>query len=105
MKMKKFKNAILMTALLIGLSLTSNMAFANTPSQALVTVNGLVCDFCARALDKVFTKQEAVEDIDVNLDTKLITIDFKPEQSLEEEKIKELITDSGYDVVDVEFKE
>ncbi len=105
MKMKKFKNAILMTTLLIGLSLTSNMAFANTPSQALVTVNGLVCDFCARALDKVFTKQEAVEDIDVNLDTKLITIDFKPEQSLEEEKIKELITDSGYDVVDVEFKE
>ncbi|MBK67840.1 MAG: hypothetical protein CMP22_06885 [Rickettsiales bacterium] len=103
--MKKFKNAILMTTLLIGLSLTSNMAFANTPSQALVTVNGLVCDFCARALDKVFTKQEAVEDIDVNLDTKLITIDFKPEQSLEEEKIKELITDSGYDVVDVEFKE
>ena len=103
--MKKFKNAILMTALLIGLSLTSNMAFANTPSQSLVTVNGLVCDFCARALDKVFTKQEAVEDIDVNLDTKLITIDFKPEQSLEEEKIKELITDSGYDVVDVEFKE
>lgn len=71
-------------------------AFAS--GTALVQVNGLVCDFCARALEKVFGKQEAVSDIDVNLDTKIITINFKDGQSLDDEAITALIKDSGYNV-------
>ena len=31
-----------------------------------IGVNGMVCDFCARAIEKVFMKQDAVESIDVN---------------------------------------
>lgn len=72
-------------------------AFAST-NAAYVNVNGLVCDFCARALEKVFGQQEAVESIDVNLDTKVITVSFKDGQNLEDEMIAKLITDSGYAV-------
>lgn len=63
-----------------------------------VSVNGLVCDFCARALEKVFGKEEAVKGIDVNLDTKMITINFNEGQSLDNETITKLITDAGYNV-------
>ena len=63
-----------------------------------VSVNGLVCDFCARALEKVLGKQEAVSDIDVNLDDKLITINFNEGQTLDDETITQLIKDSGYNV-------
>lgn len=63
-----------------------------------VSVNGLVCDFCARALEKVFGKQEEVENINVNLDTKIITVNFKEGQNLDDETIKTLIQDSGYNV-------
>lgn len=63
-----------------------------------VSVNGLVCDFCARALEKVFGKQEAVENINVNLDTKIITVNFKEGQNLDDETIKTLIQDAGYNV-------
>ena len=63
-----------------------------------VSVNGLVCDFCARALEKVFGKEEAVKGIDVNLDTKMITINFNKGQSLDNETITNLITDAGYNV-------
>lgn len=70
----------------------------NITGDVHVNVNGLVCDFCARALEKVFGKQNAVNDIDVNLDTKIITIDFKDGQTLDDTTITQLITDSGYNV-------
>lgn len=63
-----------------------------------VSVNGLVCDFCARALEKVFGKQEAVKAIDVNLDDKIITVNFVDGKTLDDETITKLITDSGYNV-------
>lgn len=86
-----------LTTLMISISAPS-MAYAST---AYVDVNGLVCDFCARALEKVFSKQEAVESIDVNLDTKIITVLFKDGQDLSDAVITTLVQDSGYDVVGV----
>ncbi len=70
----------------------------HTRDMVRVSVNGLVCDFCARALEKVFGKQEAVSSIDVNLDDKIITINFQDGQMLDDETITALITDSGYNV-------
>lgn len=63
-----------------------------------VDVNGLVCDFCARALEKVFSKKDEVSSIDVNLNKKLITIHFKEGQTLSDETITKLIVDSGYSI-------
>ena len=63
-----------------------------------VDVNGLVCDFCARALEKVFGKQEAVASITVDLDEKVITIYLNEGHSLDDEAITQMIMDSGYNV-------
>lgn len=92
--MKTFKLLTLATLLI----LSTNTAFAATSSK-YVDVNGLVCDFCARALEKVFGKQDAVQDIDVNLDTKVVTINFKDNQTMEDRNITKLIMDAGYNVV------
>lgn len=90
------KKLFLTTALLLSLSVP---AFAMHPSGTVnVDVNGLVCDFCARALEKVFSKQEAVESINVDLDTKVISIHFNEGQTLDDETITDLIMDSGYNV-------
>ncbi len=62
-------------------------------------VNGLVCDFCARALEKVFSKEDAVDHINVNLDQGLIGIHFHENQSITQDELTQLITDSGYNVV------
>lgn len=90
------KKLFLTTAVLASLSIP---AFAMHPGGTVYAdVNGLVCDFCARALEKVFGKKEAVDNIKVDLDTKVITIHFNEGQSLDEETITKLITDSGYNV-------
>lgn len=65
-------------------------------------VNGLVCDFCAQALRKVFKKEAAVEDISVDLDAGLVNINLKDGQSLEDGTVKKLIRKSGYSLVSIE---
>jgi copper chaperone CopZ len=70
--------------------------------EITVYVNGMVCDFCARALEKVFGGEASVEKIDVNLDDGLITVLMKKGQNLGAQKLIELITNSGYDVDRIE---
>tara|TARA_B100001564_G_C20469467_1_gene591951 strand:+ start:363 stop:677 length:315 start_codon:yes stop_codon:yes gene_type:complete len=72
------------------------------PNTILVEINGLVCDFCARALEKVFGKHESVSNIHVNLDSKIVTITFKHNHlAMNDQTIKELINDAGYDVKEI----
>ena len=68
-------------------------------------VNGLVCDFCAQSIEKVFSRQEAVNTIDVDLDQKLISIHFEEGKTLDDEFITKKIRDSGYDVRRLEYVE
>ncbi len=91
-----------LTLTLTTLILFTNAAYAST---AKVDVNGLVCDFCARALEKVFGKQDAVENINVDLDKKIVTINFKEGQNLDDETLTKLITDSGYAVEKIRREE
>ena len=66
-----------------------------------VEVNGMVCDFCARALEKVFSKKQEVATIDVDLDNGKIAINFNDGENLEDSTIQKLVTNSGYDVVKI----
>ena len=84
------------------LTFTATAHAAN--NKVYVDVNGLVCDFCARALEKVFSKQKAVSSIDVNLDTKVITIDLKDGMQLEDSMISKLVNDAGYSVIKIRHK-
>ena len=64
-------------------------------------VNGLVCDFCDRALEMTIGKKDAVKTINVNLKDKVITINFKDNQRLEDSVISQLINDAGYTVREI----
>ncbi len=73
----------------------------NDDNIVYVSVNGLVCDFCARSIEKMFEKKEAVSRISVDLENMLITIFLRDNQKLNDETIIELIKDSGYHVTEV----
>ena len=66
-----------------------------------ISVKGLVCDFCARSIEKLFKKENSVEEIDVNLEKMLIIIRLKNGETLNNEKVIKLINDSGYDVQEI----
>jgi pentapeptide MXKDX repeat protein len=66
----------------------------------VATVNGLVCDFCAQALKKVFKKEEAVKALKVDLDAGEVRIFLKEGQMLSDAVVAKLIRKSGYSLVE-----
>ena len=63
-----------------------------------VKVSGLVCDFCARSLEKVFLKRGDVAGIKVDLGKGSVAVAMKPGLTIDDATLTKLITDSGYNV-------
>ena len=77
----------------------NNEEVATSATIITAKVNGLVCDFCAQALKKVFKKQEEVESLNVDLNAGLVEIALKEGRNLDDELVKSLIRSSGYSLV------
>ena len=86
---------------LAALLTASNVAHAET---ILASVNGMVCAFCATGIEKSFQKQAAVDTVKVDLEKKLVTLNTKPDKTMDDAVIKKVIADAGYAVVKIERK-
>jgi copper chaperone CopZ len=64
-------------------------------------VNGMVCGYCAKAIEKTFLKNAAVQSVKVDLDKKVVSIVLKPKATLTDEEMTKKITDAGYKVVKI----
>ena len=64
-------------------------------------VNGMVCDFCAQAVTYMFNKDEAVDAVQVDLDNGEIRVTLKAGAAMTDERVEELVTKSGYDLVEI----
>jgi copper chaperone CopZ len=71
-------------------------------TEVKVSVKGMVCAFCAQGITKKFKAEPAVEKVDVSLEKKLVTIDLKNGQNIEDKKIESILTDSGYNIEKIE---
>lgn len=71
-------------------------------SDIVITVNGMVCDFCAQSVWKVLKEHEQVEDVGVDLDTGEVTVHLAPGTTLSDEDVQKAITYAGYDFVSLE---
>ena len=76
------------------------------PNGTLMTVavEGMVCDFCAQAIEKVFMKREEVAGITVNLDDQNVIIALKSEKDIENTIIEELFLNAGYNIQTIDRK-
>ena len=85
--------------------LTSIIIFGLTAAVSAdtikATVNGMVCGFCATGIEKTFRAQPEVKSVDVDLENKLVTIQTKAGQKMDEAKIKKLLGNAGYSVTAV----
>lgn len=87
--------------LFVVLFLVSSQVFAG---EITVKVSGMVCSMCAQGIQKKFSKLPEVKDLKVDLDSKVVSINTKEGKSLADSKIKELITEAGYNVASIERK-
>jgi mercuric ion binding protein len=78
-------------------SLISSSSFAYA-KDLKVTVNGMVCSFCAQGIEKKLSSQAAVKSVDVNLENHLVKVALKDGQDLSDTTIAQILKDAGYSV-------
>ena len=80
------------------ITLAASLALAEKKTGDVhVNVKGMVCAFCSQGLTKTFKKLPEVETVHVNLEEKFVHLKLKKDQSLDSEKILNLIKEAGYE--------
>ena len=77
------------------------LASASTTSADTIEleVHGLVCAFCAQGIEKSLRKFPATHDVFVSLEHRLVAIELKQDQRIEDAPLREAIADAGYTTV------
>ena len=91
--MKTFK--ALLFSVLIG---ATSMASAKTIEM---DVNGLVCAFCAQGIEKTLKAFPATAGVFVSLEHRIVAVQLKDGQDIEDAALQKAITDAGYKLVTI----
>ena len=87
----------------VALSVTPEIeaALADGGSPVVAEVLGVVCDFCATAMNKIFGAREEVAAVYVDLDTKALNLVLKAGSDLDNATIESLAVQAGYRIAAV----
>jgi copper chaperone CopZ len=69
---------------------------------AVVSVKGMVCDFCARGIEKTFQKDKNVKKIDVDLSKGKVLVAFDKNAPISFEDIKKKILANGQNATGIQ---
>jgi copper chaperone CopZ len=80
--------------------LLAALMFAPATCAATIemTVNGLVCGFCAQGIEKTLRKNPATAEVLVSLENRLVAVMTKDGQDISDEELRKALTNAGYDV-------
>ena len=60
-----------------------------------LTVNGLVCGFCAQGIEKTLRRNAATDDVFVSLENRLVAIATKPDTDIADEVLRKALQGRG----------
>ena len=70
---------------------------------AVVSVTGMVCDFCARGIEKTFQKDMGFRKIDVDLANGKVLLAYAATKKIVKEDIEQKILSNGQTVTDIQI--
>lgn len=70
---------------------------------AVVSVQGMVCDFCARGIEKTFSKDKHIEKIDVDLASGKIVLAYASGTTIDRADIQTKILNNGLNTTDIQI--
>lgn len=88
-----------LTVLTVATAMAVNMSVADTLK---VKVDGMVCGFCASAIEKKMRAEKATAEVFVSLENKIVAVSEKSGQKLDDARVKAQIADAGYEVKSIE---
>jgi len=71
---------------------------------AIIDVNGMVCDFCARGIEKTFYKDKMVKKIKVSLESGKVLIAYDNAKKISFEEIANIFLNNGQTAVGFELR-
>lgn len=90
-----------LNAALIALVLAaSGNAMAATKTVKL-TIDGMVCAFCAQGIEKRLRAQAATDDVFVSLENKIVAVGLKEGQDISDAQLRKELTEAGYQVREI----
>jgi copper chaperone CopZ len=95
--MKRLQICLMLT--MLGVTATS------TAATIEMTVNGLVCAFCAQGIEKKLQKFPATAEVVVNLEHRLVAVSLKNGQDIPDAELRKALTDAGYTLKSIERTE
>jgi copper chaperone CopZ len=81
------------------------VAASSTAETIEMTVNGLVCAFCAQGIEKKLKKFPATVEVIVNLEHRLVAVALKDGQDISDADLRKALTDAGYTVKSISRSE
>jgi periplasmic mercuric ion binding protein len=88
--------------LFVALALAATTAQAADGGTVKLSVNGMVCAFCAQGIEKRLEKMPQTGAMYINLARKIVAVEPKAGQTIDVDKVRAEITEAGYDVTKVE---
>jgi copper chaperone CopZ len=74
------------------------VAASSAAATIEMTVNGLVCAFCAQGIEKKLKKFPATAQVVVNLEHRLVAVALKDGEDIPDADLRKALTDAGYSV-------
>lgn len=72
-------------------------------ASADVLVNGMTCSMCAQGIEEKLYEDARIKYIDVDFDTKIVTVYFDPTQPINDTVIQTAIIYAGYEVLSIDY--
>jgi copper chaperone CopZ len=88
-----------MREILLVLVITLSLRGVVAADVIQATIKGTVCGICATAIEKTFRAQPEVKAVDVDLENKLVTVYTNPGLTIDDARIKKLLSSAGYSLV------
>ena len=70
---------------------------------AVVSVQGMVCDFCARGIEKSFGKNNQISKIDVDLASGKVLLGFQSDAEIDQAYIEKQILNNGLNTTAIQI--
>jgi copper chaperone CopZ len=93
-----------LTPLLGAPTLLAQAPAEDVPKQAVVTVKGMQCPFCAYGIRKHLAKLPGVEKVEVKLAENQAIVTFEPGAEATEEQIQKAVRDAGFTAGKIEWR-
>lgn len=100
--MKLYRSYAVALAMAISLSIVGPVA-AQEPTTAKVSVNGMVCSFCAQSIEKRISALPEAGPLYINLSSKLVAVQPKSGKTIDADRLRHEIREAGYEVVALEM--